>query len=111
LTDHAINGFFVWAEWIPVVSSALAVGFLAALLAREASGGFLLLAAGVLLVQILIGGLGFLLHIRADLRGPAPTLFENVVNGAPPFAPLLLPNLSILGLLGIIALLRDPSDS
>ena len=30
LTDHAQNGFFHWTEWIPVVSSAFAVGFLAA---------------------------------------------------------------------------------
>ena len=30
LTDHAQNGFFHWTEWIPVVSSAFAVGFLTA---------------------------------------------------------------------------------
>src|SRR5437867_3776648 len=32
LTDHAINGFYRSSEWIPVVSSALAVGFLLTLL-------------------------------------------------------------------------------
>src|SRR5437588_240426 len=30
LTDHAQNAFHSWTEWIPVVSSALTVGFLAA---------------------------------------------------------------------------------
>src|SRR5579864_835741 len=109
LTDHAINGFFVWAEWIPVISSALAIGFVAALMARDQAGGFLWLTAGVLFLQVLVGGLGFLLHIRADLRGPAASLFENVVSGAPPFAPLLLPNLSLLGFLGIIAMARETS--
>ena len=29
LTDHALNGFFNPLEWLPVVSSAFAVGFLA----------------------------------------------------------------------------------
>ena len=28
LTDHASNGFFAKTEWIPVISSALATGFL-----------------------------------------------------------------------------------
>ena len=110
LTDHAINGFFVWAEWIPVISSAFAIGFLVPLIAFETTARYLWLTAGVLFCQILVGGLGFVLHFRADLHGPAGTLFENVVNGAPPFAPLLLPNLSILGFLGIVASLREPTE-
>jgi hypothetical protein len=28
LTEHAENGFFHWTEWIPVASSAFAVGVL-----------------------------------------------------------------------------------
>lgn len=110
LTDHAINGFFMWAEWIPVVSSALAIGFLAALMAFHATRKFLWLTAVVLFLQALVGGLGFLLHVRADLHGPAASLFQNVVSGAPPFAPLLLPNLSLLGFLGIIAMARDTAE-
>lgn len=103
LSDHAVNGFYRWSEWIPVISSGLAVGFLLVLLLLEEGRGFLWLTAGVLLVQILVGGLGFLLHVEADLHGPAGTLFENLISGAPPFAPLLLPNLSILGFIGILA--------
>jgi len=38
---------------------------------------------------------------------PAGTLFENVIAGAPPLAPLLLPKLSILGFIGIAAVLRE----
>lgn len=110
LTDHASNGFFHWTEWIPVVSSAFAIGFLAALLFLEAGFGFLLLTAGVLLLQVAIGVLGFALHLAGDLHGPAATLFENVISGAPPLAPLLLPNLSILGFLGIVAMAREMRD-
>jgi len=103
LSDHATNGFFHWTEWIPVVSSALAVGFLLALLLLQEGRGFLWLTAGILLLQVLVGGLGFLLHGWADWHGPSGSLFENIISGAPPFAPLLLPNLSILGLIGILA--------
>jgi hypothetical protein len=107
LTDHAINGFFRWSEWIPVISSGFAVGFLASLLLISTGRGFLWLCAGILFLQMLVGGLGFALHLWADLHGPANSLFENVISGAPPFAPLLLPNLSLLGFIGIVAADRE----
>jgi len=50
-----------------------------------------------------VGGAGFILHALADLRGPSHRLFSNVTSGAPLFAPLLLPNLAILGFLGLVA--------
>jgi hypothetical protein len=109
LSDHAVNGFFRWSEWIPVISSGLAIGFLLAVLLLDKQRGFLWLTAGVLFVQILVGGLGFLLHAWADWHGPAGSVFENIISGAPPFAPLLLPNLSILGFIGILAMDRTIS--
>jgi hypothetical protein len=57
-------------------------------------------------LQIAVGVLGFGLHLNADIHGPASALFENVVSGPPPFAPLLLPNLSILGFIGMIAMAK-----
>jgi hypothetical protein len=107
LSDHAANAFFHWTEWIPVVSSALAVGFLTVPLLTKSGRSFLGLCAGVLFLQMVVGTLGFLLHAWADVHGPAGSLFENVISGAPPFAPLLLPNLSILGFIGIVALNRE----
>ena len=106
LTDHAANGFFTWMEWIPVVSSAFAVGFLAVLI-TDGTGRNLLLTSVVLALQMVVGGLGFLLHLMADLHGPAEKLFPNIIHGAPPFAPLLLPNLALLGLLGLVAMARQ----
>jgi len=107
LTDHAVNGFFHWTEWIPVWSSALAVGFLAVLLGSKTTTAFLRYSTTVLFLQMVVGGLGFLLHGWADWHGPADTLFQNIVNGAPPFAPLLLPNLAVLGFIGIVAMRRE----
>jgi hypothetical protein len=108
LTDHAINGFFHWTEWIPVVSSALAIGFLLVLLLSNTRRGYVWLCAAVVVLQAAVGVLGFLLHGWADLHGPSASLWANIVHGAPPFAPLLLPNLAILGILGLLAWARLP---
>jgi hypothetical protein len=109
LADHAANGFFHWTEWIPVVSSALAVGFLLVLTLSKPTISFLRHCAAAVVLQILVGALGFVLHAWADLHGPADTLFQNVIAGAPPFAPLLLPNLAILGFIGIVGMRRELS--
>jgi hypothetical protein len=96
LTDHAQNAFFNPLEWIPVASSALAIGFLLVPFVVRITVPYLWLCALVLLVQALVGLLGFVLHAAADLRQPGLTLFERVLNGAPPMAPLLFPNLVLL---------------
>lgn len=41
------------------------------------------------------------LHAAADVRQPAATLFERILTGAPPLAPLLFPNLVVLGLIAL----------
>ncbi len=97
LTDHAGNGFFSWAEWIPVWSAAFAVAFLAVPFAVRVDRRYLAICALVLLVQAAVGLTGFVLHFLADLHGTSLKLFDNLINGAPPFAPLLFPNLALLG--------------
>ncbi len=101
VTDHAQNGFYHWTEWIPVASSALAIGFGTALLVVEVKRSLIVAYTVVLLLQGAVGLLGFYFHFAADLRGPSATLFENVVFGAPVLAPLLFPNLMLLALLGL----------
>lgn len=100
LADHATNGFFSVAEWIPVYASALAVGFLIAALVLPPSRPFQFLCLAILAFEAFVGLWGFLLHARANLAGPSIHAFANFVHGAPPFAPLLFPNLVLLGLLG-----------
>ena len=106
LTDHAMNGFFNPVEWVPVVSSAFAVGFLLVPFLVTVTSRFLMLCAAVLSVQALVGLAGFVFHLRAVFRQPAPTFFERLLTGAPPLAPLLFPNLVILGLIGLWVLSR-----
>ena len=101
LTDHAQNGFYHWTEWIPVVSSAFAVGFLVTPFLTPVGRGFFRLCTLVLLVQAGVGLLGFYLHTAANLRGPAPRWLENFIDGAPALAPLLFPNLVWLAGIGL----------
>ena len=101
LTDHATNAFFSWEEWIPVVSAAFATAFLAVPIVTPVDVRYIRVCAWVLAAQALVGLVGFALHLLADIHGPSRNLIDNVINGAPPFAPLLFPNLALLAAIGL----------
>src|ERR1700730_11547196 len=101
LTDHAGNGFFDRLEWVPVVASAIAVGFLLTPLLVRISRGVLAFCAAVLLLEAGVGVWGFVLHAQRNLAGPSIHAFDNFIYGAPTLAPLLFPNLVALGLLAL----------
>lgn len=111
LTDHASNGFFAKTEWIPVISSAFATGFLIVPLIMTVRRRFLDACLVVLLLQALVGILGFWFHMRANLIEPGHNLFDKLVNGAPPMAPLLFPNLVGLAFIGLWALVPHLEES
>lgn len=100
LADHAQNGFFNWREWIPVISSAIAVGFLIVAIFQSSEPALLKLCQAILILNGLVGLLGFYFHLMADLHGIASTKVDNFLYGAPVFAPLLFPNLALLGAFG-----------
>ena len=101
VADHAQNGFFFPLEWVPVAASALAIGFLAVPLIMQVSRVFIELCAALLLLEAAVGLWGFVLHTDANLHGPSVHAFDNFVNGAPPMAPLLFPNLMVLGIIAL----------
>lgn len=101
LADHAGNGFFNPLEWVPVVASAIAIGFLAVPLLTRVSRAYIDLCATVLVIEAAVGLWGFVLHASANLRGPSVHAFENFIYGAPPMAPLLFPNLMVLGIIAL----------
>ena len=106
LCDHAQNGFFNWREWIPVYVSAMAAGFLMTAIARPHNSPFLIACLLILGLNVLTGLVGFYLHLSANLHAAAPTLKESFLYGAPVLAPLLFPNLAVLGSLGIMGVMR-----
>jgi hypothetical protein len=101
LADHAANGFYFKLEWVPVVASAIAVGFLAVPLLTRVSRAFIDACAAILVLEAAVGLWGFFLHTGANLQGPSVHAFDNFVYGAPPMAPLLFPNLMVLGIIAL----------
>ena len=99
--DHAQNGFFNPSEWLPVFTSALAVGCLVTLFFLPRHSYFLKFCVVVLGVNFIVGVAGFFFHIEAGLQVAAVNRMEGFLYGAPVFAPLLFPNLSLLAMLGI----------
>jgi hypothetical protein len=111
LTDHAQNGFYYATEWIPVASSAFAVGFLAAPFFTPVGLRYLWLCAAVLVVQAAVGLLGFWFHTAANLHGLSPRWWDNFVFGAPALAPLLFPNLVLLAVVGLWVLGKQSPET
>ena len=110
LADHAANGFFSKLEWVPVVASAIAVGFLAVPLLTRVSRRFVDLVGLVLVLEAVIGVWGFVLHASGNLEGPSVHAFENFIYGAPPMAPLLFPNLMMLGMIAVWKARAEQND-
>ena len=101
LCDHAQNGFFYSREWIPVFTSAAAVGFLITAILRPVDRVFLVICLAIMVINSGVGVLGFYYHLSSNLHGISSNLKDNFLYGSPVFAPLLFPNLALLGVIGI----------
>lgn len=105
--DHARTGFDnVWL-WIPTVVGVFAVAVSAGLgMLKEPKRADVATHVVAMLLLILVGVVGAVLHVRADLVGQTAVVPERFLRGAPFLAPLLFSN---MGALGLIALL-DPKE-
>ena len=99
--DHAQNGFFNPFEWLPVFTSAIAVGSLATVFFVPYQQVFFRFCVIVLGINCIVGIAGFFFHLTVDLQAPGVEQIDKFLYGAPLFAPLLFPNLSLLALLGL----------
>lgn len=106
LADHAQNGFFNRMEWIPVMASALACGFLLIAVLQPFNAALRRTVWPVLLLETIVGVAGFVLHLRANMHQSSPRLWDRFVYGAPIFAPLLFANLALLAAIGVWAMQR-----
>jgi hypothetical protein len=107
LLDHAQNGFYDRAEWLPVLGAAFGTSFLFCVVARPESVTLRRATAWVMGAEAALGFVGFALHLRSDLLlRPGADLRERLVYGAPAFAPLLFTNLAGLAALGLWAIER-----
>lgn len=103
--DHAQNGFFHWAEWIPVVAAAFAISFLMMAAFRPKDIPFARLCLWQMGLQLVIGLMGFYYHVAANLHAVGANTRDNFIYGAPVFAPLLFANLALLASLGLVDLM------
>lgn len=111
LCDHAQNGFFHAFEWIPVGSSALAVGFLSMAVLNPQDQNFLRSCMWMLVGQFVVGLLGFGFHFVGDLPSASGNLLENIIYKVPLLAPLLFVNLSVLAWFGLRDLVGQEATS
>ena len=74
LADHAQNAYFYWAEWIPVVASALAVVALAVAIVDYRSRAFLRICFGLMTLEVFVGVAGWILHLIAVAKSPMDSL-------------------------------------
>ena len=84
-----------------MISSAFATGFLPVPLILSITRRFLDACLLVMICQALVGLIGFWFHMRANLVEPEQSIFDKLINGAPPMAPPLFPNLVALALIGL----------
>ena len=106
LYDHAQNGFFDSREWIPVFTSAITVGCLTTALLQPIHRPFLKVCVVILIINGIVGLLGFYLHLTGDLQSAELSIRDKFIYGAPVFAPLLFVDLALLGMLGLWQLAR-----
>jgi hypothetical protein len=106
LADHAQNGFFYPTEWVGVVAGAVAFGFLAAAAALPRDRSLLAASLALMVIQVVVGLLGFYLHLRGNLANRSESLWDTFVFGAPIFAPLLFADVATLAVLGLWAQAR-----
>ncbi|WP_165221048.1 hypothetical protein [Aquisphaera insulae] len=107
LADHAQNGFFYPTEWIGVVAGSIAAGFLIGGVIAPGSRPLLVMNSAIMVIQVVVGVMGFLLHLKGNLNAPGATIRDQFLFGAPIFAPLLFADLAGLGLLGLWAQYRS----
>ncbi len=104
ILDHERDHFFNAMEWAPVVASLFATFhcFLLALRSEwsDTDRGYLF---GTLWMQFFVAGVGFYLHARAGLALPAGEGVHRFFYNAPIFAPLLLANVAVYGMLTLLA--------
>ncbi len=105
--DHARTDFSNPWLWIPtsvgIFATVVAVilGFL-----DYPSRGDLFTYIAAMSLMLLVGVIGFYLHISEDLTSKGTMLAERLIRGAPPLAPLLFTNIGAIGLI----VLFDPDE-
>ncbi len=105
--DHARTSFENPWLWVPTIAGVIGTAVAVTLGALEKpTRADLISYALAMLLLIVVGVVGAVLHVQDDLTAGGVFVAERFIRGAPFLAPLLFAN---MGALGLIALL-DPSE-
>jgi len=101
--DHGRAQFENPWLWPPIAVGVFAtvVAFTLAVIDRPTRGDIGIYFAGMVLL-LLIGLVGFLLHIQFDLTAQNAIVPERFLRGAPFLAPMLFANMGLVGLISIL---------
>lgn len=105
--DHARTGFTEWTLWIPTLTGVFALIVAAGLASvnEPRRADVAVYVVGMVLL-IVVGLLGTVLHIRANLVGDAVVVPERFLRAAPVLAPMLFSNIGLFGLIAVM----DPAE-
>ena len=105
--DHARTGFeSPWVWYVTAVGTFALVACVTMGALDKPTRADLMVYIAAMVLLILSGPLGTLVHVQANLVGGSTFILERFLRGAPFLAPLLYTN---MGLLGLVALL-DPGE-
>lgn len=98
-TDYS-NPWLWYATGVGIFSTVVAVYMGAA---SHANRWDYLTYLAAMLLMLLTGALGLILHIRTDLTTEGVIVFERFLRGAPPLAPLLFADIGMIGLISLMS--------
>lgn len=105
--DHARTGFENPWLWVPTGIGVFGVVVSAGLaFVEQPRGGDVAVHSTAMLLLILVGVVGAILHIQVNLTADSTFVPERFLRGAPFLAPLLFSNMGVLGFLALL----DPRE-
>lgn len=102
--DHARTGFASGWVWLALaVATFGAVAALALGLTARPSVADLRVYVAAMGLLMVVGAVGAILHVEANLVGESVVVLERFIRGAPFLAPLLFADMGLLGLIAMMA--------
>lgn len=102
--DHGRTDFENIFVWIPIIFGVFGsiVTLLMAVYEKRSSSDYLTFF-WTMMAMVLVGVMGFGLHVNTDLaEGTGELLKDRFIRGAPPLAPMLFANMGLLGIISMI---------
>ncbi len=103
ILDHARNGFIHPMEWVPIPVTIFAgVAFLWVAFRPRLTGVVQWTLWLAIVLQIIVGTIGWLLHVYGNLTAETGDVLHKIIYGPPIFSPLLLADIATFGMAALL---------